>query len=75
MRFIQVSQHADILTENGKLKGILTGDLGVGSDGQQTGQNYQPGIEIHSKYTLFAEGCRGHLGKKLIEEFDLGEKL
>ena len=61
---------ADILTENGKLKGILTGDLGVGSDGQQT-QNYQPGIEIHSKYTLFAEGCRGHLGKKLIEEFDL----
>ena len=37
------------------------------------GPNFQPGIEIHSKYTLFAEGCRGHLGKKLIDQFNLSD--
>ena len=61
---------SDIIINNGILKGIVTGDLGVDNQGNP-GQNYQPGIEIHSKFTLFAEGCRGHLGKKLISEFDL----
>ena len=61
---------SDILVNNGVLKGIVTGDLGVDSQGNP-GQNYQPGIEIHSKFTFFAEGCRGHLGKKLMSEFDL----
>ena len=61
---------SDIIINNGVLKGIVTGDLGVDHQGNP-GQNYQPGIEIHSKFTLFAEGCRGHLGKKLIREFDL----
>ena len=61
---------SDIIINNGVLKGIVTGDLGVDNQGNP-GQNYQPGIEIHSKFTLFAEGCRGHLGKKLMSEFDL----
>ena len=61
---------SDIIINNGVLKGIVTGDLGVDNQGNPS-QNYQPGIEIHSKFTLFAEGCRGHLGKKLMSEFDL----
>ena len=61
---------SEIIIENGILKGIITGDLGVDIEGNP-GQNYQPGIEIHSKFTLFAEGCRGHLGKRLMSEFDL----
>ncbi len=61
---------SEVLTENGKLKGIVTGDLGLTKEGEK-GQNFQPGIEIHSKYTLFAEGCRGHLGKKLMDQFGL----
>ena len=64
---------SDIIINNGVLKGIVTGDLGVDNQGNP-GQNYQPGIEIHSKFTLFAEGCRGHLGKKLMSEFDLRKK-
>ena len=56
--------------ENGAIKGIATGDMGVLEDGQP-GPNYQPGMELHSKYTFFSEGCRGHLGKQLKEKFDL----
>lgn len=64
---------SDIVIDNGILKGIVTGDLGVDIQGNP-GQNYQAGIEIHSKFTLFAEGCRGHLGKKLMNQFDLRRK-
>ena len=64
---------SDIIIDNGILKGIVTGDLGVDIQGNP-GQNYQAGIEIHSKFTLFAEGCRGHLGKKLMSQFDLRRK-
>ncbi|MRR50816.1 MAG: electron transfer flavoprotein-ubiquinone oxidoreductase [Rhodocyclaceae bacterium] len=56
--------------ENGAVKGVATGDMGVGRDGQPTG-NFQPGMELHAKYTLFAEGCRGHLGKQLEAKFQL----
>jgi len=56
--------------EDGAIKGIATGDMGVVEDGQP-GPNYQPGMELHSKYTFFSEGCRGHLGKQLKEKFDL----
>ncbi len=56
--------------EDGAIKGIATGDMGVLEDGQP-GPNYQPGMELHSKYTFFSEGCRGHLGKQLKEKFDL----
>lgn len=56
--------------EDGRVKGIATGDLGINKEGEQ-GPNYMPGMELHAKYTLFGEGCRGHLGKQLIEKFDL----
>ncbi len=61
---------ADIIISDNKLSGIVTSDLGLSKDGLQ-GSNFQPGIEIHAKFTLFAEGCRGHLGKKLMKEFNL----
>jgi electron-transferring-flavoprotein dehydrogenase len=62
---------ADIVYhDDGSVKGIATGDMGVGHDGQPK-DSYMPGMELHAKYTLFAEGCRGHLGKRLIEKFDL----
>lgn len=64
---------ADIVyNDDGSVKGILTGDLGVGSQGEEK-DGYTPGMELHAKYTVFAEGCRGHLGKKLIEKFSLDE--
>ncbi|MBP9714477.1 MAG: electron transfer flavoprotein-ubiquinone oxidoreductase [Sterolibacterium sp.] len=56
--------------ENGSVKGVVTGDMGVGRDGQP-GPAFQPGMELHAKYTLFAEGCRGHLGKQLEQKFNL----
>jgi electron-transferring-flavoprotein dehydrogenase len=56
--------------EDGRVKGIATGDMGISADGQQK-DSYMPGMELHAKYTLFAEGCRGHLGKQLIKHFDL----
>ena len=64
---------ADVLYgENGAVKGVVTGDMGIGKDGQPT-DAYQPGMELHGKYTLFAEGCRGHLGRRLQERFRLRE--
>ncbi len=56
--------------EDGAVKGIVTGDMGVGRDGEQK-SSFTPGYELHAKYTIFAEGCRGHLGKELIRRFDL----
>jgi electron-transferring-flavoprotein dehydrogenase len=56
--------------DDGSVKGVATGDLGVGKDGKPT-DAYQPGMELHAKYTFFAEGCRGHLGKQLQERFKL----
>jgi electron-transferring-flavoprotein dehydrogenase len=56
----------------GGVIGVATGDMGVGRDGKPTAQ-YQPGIELHGRYTFFAEGCRGHLGRRLIERYKLGE--
>ena len=56
--------------EQGAVKGVATADMGVGADGQHKA-TFEPGYELHAKYTLFAEGCRGHLGKQLIERFGL----
>ncbi|MCP4411107.1 MAG: electron transfer flavoprotein-ubiquinone oxidoreductase [Gammaproteobacteria bacterium] len=56
--------------EDGSVKGIATGDMGVAEDGTEKG-TYQPGYELHGKYTIFAEGCRGHLGKQLVDKFQL----
>ncbi|WP_417582646.1 electron transfer flavoprotein-ubiquinone oxidoreductase [Nitrincola sp.] len=55
---------------DGSVKGIATGDMGVTAEGEQ-GPNYMPGMELHAKYTIFSEGCRGHLGKQLINKFSL----
>ncbi|WHI49166.1 electron transfer flavoprotein-ubiquinone oxidoreductase [Microbulbifer sp. VAAF005] len=64
---------AEVLyNEDGSVKGIATGDMGIGMNGEQK-DSYMPGMELHAKYTLFAEGCRGHLGKQLIERFKLDE--
>ncbi len=57
--------------EDGAVKGIATGDMGLNADGAP-GPNHEPGMELHAKYTFFAEGCRGHLGKQLKQKFALG---
>ncbi|HLV28562.1 MAG TPA: electron transfer flavoprotein-ubiquinone oxidoreductase [Burkholderiaceae bacterium] len=56
--------------ENGAVKGVATGDMGIGRDGEPTGA-YQPGMELHARYTIFAEGSRGQLGRELIERYKL----
>ena len=56
--------------EDGSIKGVQTGDMGIAKDGTKK-ENYEPGIELIGKVTVFAEGCRGHLGKKLINKFNL----
>jgi electron-transferring-flavoprotein dehydrogenase len=62
---------AEVLyNDDGSVKGVATGNVGVGKDGEPTG-NFQPGMELHAKYTLFCEGARGHLGKQLSDEFKL----
>jgi electron-transferring-flavoprotein dehydrogenase len=61
-----------LFNENGSVKGVATGNLGLGKDGEPT-ENFQLGMELHAKYTIFAEGCRGHLGKVLIRKFNLDE--
>ncbi|MGE3969304.1 MAG: electron transfer flavoprotein-ubiquinone oxidoreductase [Dongiaceae bacterium] len=59
--------------ENGRVKGVATGNMGVGKDGQPT-ENFQPGVELHGRYTLFAEGCRGSLTKTLVQRFGLRDE-
>ena len=64
---------AEVLyNDDGSVKGVATGDMGVTREGEK-GPNYQVGMELHAKYTLFAEGCRGSLGKQLMEKFNLRE--
>ncbi len=60
---------AEILyDEAGAVKGVATGDMGLNRDGTP-GPHHQPGMELHAKYTLFAEGCRGHLGKQIEAKY------
>ncbi|AKE51901.1 electron transfer flavoprotein-ubiquinone oxidoreductase [Kangiella geojedonensis] len=61
-----------LYNEDGSVKGIATGDMGIGKDGEKK-DGYMPGMELHAKYTLFAEGCRGSLGKELISQFNLDQ--
>jgi electron-transferring-flavoprotein dehydrogenase len=56
--------------ESGAVKGVATGDMGVDKNGRHL-PNYQPGMELHARQTVFAEGCRGSLTKTLMEKFDL----
>nr|BFE95333.1 hypothetical protein GCM10020185_58690 [Pseudomonas brassicacearum subsp. brassicacearum] len=60
-----------LFDENGVVRGIITGDLGVDREGNPKEGLYTPGMELRGKYTLFAEGCRGHIGKQLIKRFNL----
>ena len=60
-----------LINEEGAVYGILTGDLGVDREGHPKEGYYTPGMELRAKYTLFAEGCRGHIGKQLIKKFNL----
>ena len=64
---------AEVLYDDlGRVKGVATGDMGIGKDGNPT-ENYMRGMELHAKQTIFAEGCRGHLTKTLFEKFNLRE--
>src|SRR6476469_2697495 len=62
---------AEVLyNENGSVRGVATANMGVGKDGEPTA-NFQLGMELHAKYTIFSEGSRGHLGRQLISRFKL----
>jgi electron-transferring-flavoprotein dehydrogenase len=62
---------AEVLYDDaGRVRGVVTGDMGIGRDGQPT-ERYTPGVELVARETLFAEGCRGSLTKRLIERFRL----
>jgi len=58
--------------EQGKVRGVATNDMGLDINNERK-DSYEPGIELHAKVTVFAEGCRGHLGKQLINKFNLSE--
>ncbi len=61
---------AEVLYENGRVAGVATGDMGVSADGQHKA-TYEAGYELRARYTIFSEGCRGSLGKQLMERFEL----
>ena len=64
---------AEVLYDaRGAVRGVATGNMGVGKDGKPTG-NFQPGVELVGKYTLFAEGARGNLGRQLLDRYRLLE--
>ncbi len=64
---------AEVLyTDDGKVRGVATGNLGLGKDGEPT-DSFQLGMELHGKYTVFAEGSRGHLGRQLIAKYKLDD--
>ncbi len=65
-----VAQEA-LINEAGAVYGILTGDMGLDREGNPKDGMYTPGMELRAKYTLFAEGCRGHIGKQLIKRYNL----
>lgn len=59
-----------LYNDDGSVRGVLTGDMGVAANGEAK-PSFEPGYELLGKYTIFAEGCRGHLGKRLISRFAL----
>lgn len=61
-----------LFDDDGAVKGVATGNLGIGKDGKPT-ENFQLGMELHAKYTLFCEGARGQLGRQLNEKFKLSD--
>ena len=63
---------SEILYQEDKVIGVATGDMGLAKDGSQK-PNYTPGVELHAKYTIFAEGCRGHLTQQIITKYNLDQ--
>lgn len=64
---------AEVLySDNNEVAGVITGDMGVSASGEQK-DGFMPGMELRAKYTVFAEGARGHLGKELISHYNLNE--
>ncbi len=61
-----------LYSDDGRVRGVATGNLGIGKDGQPT-ENFQLGMELLGKYTIFAEGARGHLGRQLIARYALDD--
>ncbi len=61
-----------LFNDAGAVMGVATGDMGIGKDGEPT-DRFQRGMELHAKYTFFAEGCRGHLGKQIQARFNLND--
>jgi electron-transferring-flavoprotein dehydrogenase len=61
-----------LYNDDGSVKGVATGNMGIGKDGKPTA-DFQLGMELHARYTVFAEGARGHLGKQLISRFKLDD--
>ena len=59
-----------LYSEDGAVRGVATGDTGIDENGEYTDQ-YEPGVELLAKYTIFSEGCRGHLGKQLNDKYQL----
>ena len=62
-----------LYNDDGSVKGVATQDMGIDKEGNKK-DNFESGIELHAKVTVFAEGCRGHLGKQLINKFNLNEE-
>jgi electron-transferring-flavoprotein dehydrogenase len=63
---------AEVIIENDRVCGVITGDFGIGKNGEKK-ESYQAGMELRAKYTLLGEGCRGHLTKRLEQKFNLRE--
>ena len=63
---------AEVIIENDRVCGVITGDFGIGKNGEKK-ESYQAGMELRAKYTLLGEGCRGHLTKRLEKKFNLRE--
>jgi len=61
---------ADVIYEQGRVAGVITGDMGVAENGEHK-PTYEAGYELRARYTIFSEGCRGSLGKQLMQKFDL----
>ena len=61
---------ADVVYEDGRVAGVITGDMGVAENGEHK-PTYEAGYELRARYTIFSEGCRGSLGKQLMHKFDL----
>jgi electron-transferring-flavoprotein dehydrogenase len=61
---------ADVIYEDGSVAGVITGDMGVAENGEHK-PTYEAGYELRARYTIFSEGCRGSLGKQLMQKFDL----